>query len=309
MSLAAGYLVSGAPLWSQFLAPDETVKIPAPAEIPTQPQPQPAPQPAPVAQPAPQPQPVQVAPQPAMSQQMEAATYFADIAAYGREKNIILTWHLVSGRAIDKRIQIYRFTEEPRVIHDISRGILVAKLTGEINLFEDVPPARGTYYYAMFLETNRGLEPVAFTPSRNLVGPVLFGSNAIPMPQHTETRPAAPVTQYARPEFESREIDDNEEIAEVREEKPDRRRGINAVIRKTFMRGEYAEAVRALKPFLRNSSPRVRAKAMFYTGLARFRLEQYERALKYFEHPLTQKYYKRNAEFWVNRTSENISTP
>jgi hypothetical protein len=150
------------------------------------------------------------------------------------------------------------------------------------------------------------LEPVAFTPSRNLVGPVLFGSNAIPMPHHTDQRPTPPATHYARPEFESHEIEDGEEVSEVPEEKSDKRRGINAAIRKTFMRGEYAEAVRALKPFLRNSSPRVRAKAMFYTGLARFRLEQYDRALKYFEHPLTQKYYKRNAEFWVNRTSENL---
>lgn len=302
MSLVAGSLVMASPLWSQFLAPDETVKIPAPAEIPTQPQPQA--QPAPAAQP----QPVPVQPQPTLVHPGESSTYFADIAAYGREKNIILTWHLVSGRAIDKRIQIYRFSEEPRVIHDISRGTLVAKLTGEINLFEDVPPARGAYYYGIFLETSRGLEPAAFTPSRNLVGPVLFGSNAIPMPHRLENHPSAPATTHARPEFESREIDDNDEPAEVAEE-PEKRRGINAAIRRTFMRGEYAEAVRALRPFLRNSSPRVRAKAMFYTGLSRFRLEQYDRALKYFEHPLTQKYYKRNAEFWVNRTSENISTP
>lgn len=302
MSLSAGIVAFGSPAWSQFLTPEDTVKIPAPAEIPTQPQV--APQAAPVVQP--QPQPVQPAVQPTLVHPGESSTYFADIAAYGREKNIILTWHLVSGRAIDKRIQIYRFSEEPRVIHDISRGTLVAKLTGEINLFEDVPPARGTYYYGIFLETLRGLEPASFTPSRNMVGPVLFGSNAIPMPQHVENRPGTSVTQYTRPEFESREIDETEEAAEFPVQNADKSRGINGVIRKTFMRGEYAEAVRALKPFLRNSSARVRAKAMFYTGLSRFRLEQYERALKYFEHPLTQKYYKRNAEFWVNRTSENL---
>lgn len=292
-------------LAAQFLTPEETVKLPKPAEVPvapvapatpprTEPTPAPTqPNPAPAAMPAPQ----------------EADAYFADFAAYSREKNVILTWHLARGRTIERRIQIYRFTEEPRVIHDISRGTLIAKLSGEINLYEDQPPGKGVYYYAIFVESNRGLEPASFNNSRNMVGPVAFHASAqstLPAAAQ-ETAPTA--QKQPRPEFESEEIEDEEQPARLSESVDEEKkptRGINATIRRTFFRGEYQRAVRELRPFLRNPSARVRAKAMFYTGLSRYRLEQYERALKYFSHPLTKKFYLRNAEFWIRKTTENL---
>lgn len=274
------------PISAQFLTPEDTVKIPPPtAETPVPAAPQ-----VPAAMPS--------------SQPSSNDGYFADLAAYSRDRGVILTWHLMNGRAIDRRIQIYRFTEEPRVIHDISKGTLIAKLTGEINLYEDVPPARGLYYYAVFVESARGLEPSSFNPSRNMVGPVSYQTSG-----KTPAKPARdndlPATA-ARPEFSSTELDSLEGQPADVESDESSRRGINGVIRRTFLKGDYTGAVRGLKPFLRNKTPRVRAKAMFYIGLSRYRLEQYDRAIKYFEHPLTQKYYRRNAEFWINRTSENL---
>jgi tetratricopeptide (TPR) repeat protein len=287
-------------LSAQFLTPEETVKLPAPAEVPAAPAAPARPAAVQTSSAAPAPVPVST----------EADAYFADFAAYSREKNIILTWHLARGRSIERRIQIYRFNEEPRVLHDISRGTLIAKLSGEINLYEDLPPAKGTYYYAIFVESVRGLEPASFNMSRNLVGPVAFNStgvSAVTPPDNKEIAP--PPQKYARPEFESKEAEESEEAepaaTEVTAEEK-HARGINAVIRRTFFRGEYQQAVRELRPFLRNSSPRVRAKAMFYTGLARYRMGQYERALKYFDHPLTKKFYRRNAEFWISKTTENL---
>gem|GEM_PF-3423796 len=280
---AAAYL----PISAQFLTPEDTVKIPPPtyeAMPPAQPQPA-------VQQP--------VTPPPNNSE-----GFFADLAAYSRDRGVILTWHLMNGRAIDRRIQIYRFTEEPRVIHDISKGTLIAKLTGEINLYEDLPPARGMYYYAVFVESARGLEPASFNPSRNMVGPVSFqasGKASVKPPRDSDMPVSA-----ARPEFSSTDLDEAESRPAEVEPDESSSRGINGVIRRTFLKGDYTGAVRGLKPFLRNKTPRVRAKAMFYIGLSRYRLEQYERAIKYFEHPLTQKYYRRNAEFWINRTSENL---
>ncbi|MFO1526649.1 MAG: hypothetical protein U1F16_11835 [Turneriella sp.] len=281
-ALVSIVVLAATPVFAQFLTPDETVKMTPSTDT------SPAIAPAPV----PNPQTTQPA--------VPADGYFADLAAYGRDRNVILTWHLVHGRAIDKRIQIYRFTEEPRVIHDISRGTLIAKLSGEINLYEDQPPSRGTYYYAVFVETNRGLEPASFNSSRNLVGPVSFqsGGKAAIKPPRDDVQP-----QSSRPEFASEELDNTEFVPD---DDAQSRRGINSVIRRTFLKGDYDEAIRALKPFLRNKSARVRAKAMFYIGMSRYRLEQYDRAIKYFEHPLTKKYYRRNAEFWINRTSENL---
>ena len=299
MSLFALLLVLTSALSAQFLTPEETVKLPTPAEVPAappRPEPAPAPtqpNPAPAAMPAPQ----------------EADAYFSDFAAYSREKNVILTWHLARGRTIERRIQLYRFTEEPRVIHDISRGTLIAKLSGEINLYEDLPPGKGTYYYAIFVESVRGLEPASFNYSRNMVGPVAFHASAQSMLPAAAQEPAPKAQKQPRPEFESEEIEGEEQLARVTEsvdEEEKQKRGINAAIRRTFFRGEYQQAVRELRPFLRNSSARVRAKAMFYTGLSRYRLEQYDRALKYFSHPLTKKFYRRNAEFWIRKTTENL---
>jgi hypothetical protein len=305
MSLFALLVALTTGLSAQFLTPEETVKLPPPAEVPTSPS-----RPEPTPPPTPPPPPAQLNPAPApISPPQEADGYFADFAAYSREKNVILTWHLARGRTIERRIQLYRFTEEPRVIHDISRGTLIAKLSGEINIYEDVPPGKGTYYYAIFVESSRGLEPASFNISRNLVGPVVFQASAKPV-LPAAAQESEPVAQKKScPEFESEEVEDDEQPARVAKD-PDEAekhvRGINAVIRRTFFGGEYQRAVRELRPFLRNSSARVRAKAMFYTGLARYRLEQYDRALKYFSHPLTKKFYRRNAEFWIRKTTENL---
>lgn len=294
------------PLFAQFLTPEETVRIPVPAEVPVAPEVvRPAPPPVVETKPPPSPP-----PQSAVAPAVENDPYFADFAAYSREKSIILTWHLARGRSIERRIQLYRFTEEPKVIHDISRGTLIAKLSGEINLYEDVPPVKGTYYYAIFVESTRGLEPASFNIARNLVGPVAFQSESTPQPTRSvaETREVSQ-QQYQRPRFASEEVrshDDGEEESPPAVENPrPKQRGINAVIRSTFFRGDYSGAIRQLRPFLRNSSAKVRAKAMFYTGLSLYRLEQYERALKYFDHPLMKKFYRRNAEFWINKITEN----
>jgi hypothetical protein len=273
-------------LFAQFLTPEDSMRIPVPAA---------AAQSTPVTTPS-------TAPEPRVTTAHDNSI-FTDFAAYGREKNVILSWHLAHGREIEKRIQIYRFQDEPRVIHDISRGTLIAKMSGEINIYEDVPPVRGVYYYAIFVESTQGLEPGGFTASRNLVGPVSFQSQGS---QSIQTQ--KPVENYARPNFESQEIQgpDPEEKPEPERPTHSDDRGINHVIRKTFLKGNYSGAVRDLKPFFRNRSPKVRAKAIFYTGLARYRLEQYDRAIKYFEHPLAAKYYRRNADFWIKRTLENL---
>jgi len=286
------------PLSAQFLSPDAPSRMPQPAEVPVAPVTPVTPQRSQTAA-------IEIMPPVA---RLPTDASFADIAAYAREKNIILTWHIVSGRTMDKRIQVYRFTEEPRVLNDISRGTLIAKLTGDINLYEDIPPVRGVYYYAVFMESIRGLEPAGFTPARNVVGPVAFQSSPATNVDRAQPLAMPDATAFARPDFATPEID--REPIEIDSEQPlqprDDSRGINSAIRRTYLRGDYRGSVRALKPFLRNSSPRVRAKALFYTGLARYRLEQYDRAAKYFEHPLTRKYYRRNAEFWLERTAENL---
>lgn len=289
------------PLHAQYLNPDQTVKISTPAEVPVAPQT--------VSKPAPVPSetkpPVIVALPPADE------TYFTDFAAYSRERNIILVWHLVAGRGMNRRIQIYRFVDEPRVIHDISKGTLIAKLSADINLFEDVPPEKGAYYYAIFVETGQGLNPMGFLSARNLVGPIMFQTARqpeAPSPALSSEKQSA-YKNNSTPtmeQFESEEIDEEDSPPPKRKHTHESPRAINSVIRRTFLQGDYPGAFKALQPFLRSTTAQVRAKAVFYMGLSLYRMGEYDRALKYFSHPLTKKYYRTNAEFWIKKTNENL---
>ncbi|MCS6971715.1 MAG: hypothetical protein N2Z22_11280 [Turneriella sp.] len=306
------FLCAGRLLRAQFLHPEEATPLPPP-EPPALPAVAPPPPPPPPPQPAPTAAPVQaITPPPVAAPPAppDSDFYFADFAAYSRERNIILTWHLARGRSADRRIQIYRFTEEPKIIHDLARGTLVAKLSGDINIYEDVPPGRGTYYYAIFVESARGLEPASFNIARNLVGPIAFQPVAYSQPTVNVEPAPRPAEPAKAKHFESQEIkagtEDNGDIEEPKIPRKKRHAEINTVIRETFLQGRYRAAVRELRPFLRDSSPRVRAKAIFYSGLALYHLEEYKRALRYFEHPLTQKYYHANAEFWIEKITENM---
>lgn len=292
--------VLSVPLHAQYLNPDQTVKI-LPAEVPVAPQT--------VTQPAPAP--AETKPSVVVALQPVEETYFTDFAAYSRERNIILVWHLVAGRGMNRRIQIYRFVDEPRVIHDISRGTLIAKLSADINLFEDVPPEKGAYYYAIFVETGKGLNPMGFLSARNLVGPIMFQTARQP-----ET-PSPALSSEKQPEyknnfhqsteqFESEEIDEEDFPSPKRKHTHHSPRAINSVIRRTFLQGDYPGAFKALQSFLRSPTATVRAKAVFYMGLSLFRMGEYDRALKYFSHSLTKKYYRTNAEFWIKKTNENL---
>ena len=312
-------------LYAQFLPPDD---IPLPNLSPEVPKP---PEAAPVAPPPPPPPPPPVAqpPQatvyPPVSQPPDSL--FHDFAAYSRPKNNILTWHLQGGRLIERRVQIYRFTEVPRVIHDISKGILIAKLTGEVNIYEDVPPTNGIYYYSIFVETPKGLEPSEFIFSRNLVGPVSFVTGA-PVEKPAEvktTRPHYTPTSeslFARSEYEDRDIMTDEHEPDFETDlkiepkpipkpqvKPDETRGINRIIKKTYFRKDYETCIEKLKPFLKNTDVAVRAKSMFYIGLSYYHLEKYSKAQKYFNHALVRKAYARHSRFWLKQTQENLREP
>jgi hypothetical protein len=170
------------------------------------------------------------------------------------------------------------------------------------------PRRVATYYYAIFLETGRGSNLVRLMP--HATSWALHSIRPVRIYPRNKTKTL--ICKSGRtivPQFESNEVDSSEASDEEEGPRAGREpseRGINNVIRRTFLAGDFAGAVRDLKPFFRNSAPKVRAKAMFYTGMSRFRLGQYERAMRYFEHPLTRKYYRRNAEFWINRTQENL---
>ncbi|MBV6493253.1 MAG: hypothetical protein LDLANPLL_01269 [Turneriella sp.] len=276
------------PIFSQYLTPESTLR-----EVPPK-----APEPIPEEKPKNPTPPPTVIPRVEPIVQVPYEGQFIDFAAYAREKNIILTWHFLTGRTKDFRVQVYRFTQEPRVIHDISQGVLIAKLTGDINIYEDVPAQKGAYYYAIFVETPRGLEPGSFTPARNLVGPIYFRANEVENPlSQNIPKPPPNVTDDSlvgtQNDYDSESVEDYDA------------QSINLVLRKTYLRGKHKATLRALRPYLHSQNQRVKAKAIFYTGLAYYRLGQSERAIKYFEHPLTQKYYRRNAEFWLNQVMEN----
>ena len=83
---------------------------------------------------------------------------------------------------------------------------------------------------------------------------------------------------------------------------------LNRAIASTYRRDNYADAIQDLRPYHLNKEldRHIRARALFYTGLAMYRLQRYRRSIEYFINALVQESYPERAEFWYNRALEKI---
>lgn len=227
---------------------------------------------------------------------------FSDFLALVRSDSVILAWKIAANVNPSHRLHLYRFDRQPRSLGDIPDGELIAKLDSDQVIFEDIPPRRGIYYYAIFLQTPRGLTPATLDLGRNLTGAIAFSAN--------EKRRIEPSLD------EDKEENEIEEEFEVEKEKtkPTKQeqnvnwgnQRINSVIRATYLQSQYQEAITQLAPFTRSADSKVAAKALFYTGLAHYQLRNYTRALDYFVHPKVVNAYGNTARFWYRKTLEHL---
>ena len=81
---------------------------------------------------------------------------------------------------------------------------------------------------------------------------------------------------------------------------------INAIIRSTYLKGNYHRTIAGLQNYKSSPNEKLRAKALFYTGLSHYKLRNYDEAIQYFVNPLVMRAYKKSANFWYKRTLGKI---
>ncbi|MCG6169505.1 hypothetical protein LFX25_16835 [Leptospira sp. FAT2] len=83
---------------------------------------------------------------------------------------------------------------------------------------------------------------------------------------------------------------------------------LDKILRKTYWKKEYSEAIYELKPYTGNgNSADVRGKAKFFTGLSHYKQGKYKEALKYFINKDSKFYNAERSEFWSKRCLSRIS--
>ena len=81
---------------------------------------------------------------------------------------------------------------------------------------------------------------------------------------------------------------------------------INRIIRSTYLKGNYHRTITGLQNYKSSPDEKLRAKALFYTGLSHYKLHNYDEAIQYFVNPLVMRAYKKSANFWYKRTLGKI---
>ena len=76
----------------------------------------------------------------------------------------------------------------------------------------------------------------------------------------------------------------------------------------SYERGNYKRAVKLLYTFWqnRNNTDKIRAKALFYSGLSYYHLKRYDVAVQHFIHPLVSKFFPRNSKEWYKNSIDAL---
>ncbi|MDH5719802.1 MAG: tetratricopeptide repeat protein [Spirochaetia bacterium] len=232
---------------------------------------------------------------------------FANIRAIPRRDMILIAWRLSKNFQTSQRstkIRIYRFDRRPMALRDIIEGTMVGRLPLHESIFEDLPLQKGNYYYALFVETPKGLVPNDFIFGENLIGPASFSRSSEEIEpsleggkEYNENRqisgrkPQKPKKEYPQKTKPAEEFSSDE---------------INRTIQESYLKADYEDAIFRLSKFEKSNSHEIRAKALFYLGLSHYQLSKYEKALEYMVHPLVVEAYKDRATFWYKRILEHI---
>lgn len=239
-------------------------------------------------------------PREVLKKEEAAPKYFENFTAQSEKHAVFLSWK-AKNLPPKRQIFLYRLFKEPKSLADLAQGELIARLGGELEMYEDLPPSRGIYYYAIFGQSeNGGLLPDTLEARHNLVGPIYF--------EKLERTQKEPVVEIPTEEKEeSATLEPKAEPKDVKKQpSPRSLQDIETVVRKYYQKGQYERTIEELEPFTKNADPQSAARALFYTGLCYFKLGNYRRAIDFFIHPKVQKTYGKQAKFWYEQSLEKL---
>lgn len=205
-------------------------------------------------------------------------------------------------------------------------GVFIQEIPHSVEQYEDRNLAPGKYYYAIIVERG-GYQDKEMHPGKNYIPfPVIVSDGEkqgriekdkkpprVDRPEiSTEPeRVTTPTTQEPAQTIQTPEPGVSEEGKPPIFKDDDLRANmdrLNRILAATFTKNRYIEAVQELEPFIADEEvpPRVRARAMFYAGMANFNLKRYEEAMRYFADGLLIAEYPDRANFWYRRTLEKL---
>ncbi|MCB1174491.1 MAG: hypothetical protein KDK39_13050 [Leptospiraceae bacterium] len=216
----------------------------------------------------------------------------------GGQGRVRLTWGFNNldklDPAADWHVLLYRSSRPIRATKNLQE---TADFIEEFSLEEaeylDQNLAVGKYYYALVLDQAGVLDSTLIVGRNLLRSPVVIKSKDNPsnndqdhvqVDNNTKPQPHQPAVRR----FSMAEL--------------------NKVLARTWHQKKYSAALREIAPFVQNPStdPRVKSRALLYTGLSWYELGRYRAALEYFLDPRTRRYYPERSRFWYDRTIEKI---
>ena len=209
------------------------------------------------------------------------------------ERDIVVSWEADVPTGAIAKVRLYRALEPLQTLQEVEeRGILVRSLDPALGVLRDTGLKAGLYYYAALLEVNGKLQDRMLLGRNYLAQGVRVG----PVPGKKE----GPDPGLKKEPTKTDTGTVPSELALLRE--------LDGVLRRTYGRRRYAAAVRELHSFGRDRRypGRVRAKAMFYTGLAYYRMGRHRDSIEYFLNFRVQDEYPRRSRFYYRRALERL---
>ena len=208
------------------------------------------------------------------------------------ERDIVVSWEadIPAGTAV--KLRLFRSAEPLQTVRQVEeRGIFVEETEAGQGVFRDSNLEPGRYYYAALLVVGGRVQ------SR-----MLLGRNFLAQGLHILARPEKKESPESFKKEPSR-TDIEKVPAEL-----ELLRQLDTVLRRTFGKGRYGAAARELHAFGANRRypGRIRAKAIFYTGLAYYRMGRYRESVEFFLNFRVQDEYPRRSRFYYRRALERL---
>ncbi|TGK01445.1 hypothetical protein EHQ53_07865 [Leptospira langatensis] len=183
------------------------------------------------------------------------------------------------------------------------------KKLGEIahpdtNVMIRMKPSEGTVYFGVTVK--RGdVEDFTLTLDQSFVA---IGINPGPdQNNQQDTAEPEPTKEDSKPKEEEPKTVQNEEKAPVLVQKDEgSEEEMDRILKSTFWKDDYAEAIRQLGPYSGSGDNSLRGKAKFYLGMSYYRKGEYNKALKYFVQKDTKAYNPERTEFWTKQCLSRI---
>lgn len=220
----------------------------------------------------------------------ETIPKIAYFRAEGREGAVKLTFELEKSKRKDIRLIIYRSDKPLRNMNEVKAGgLVVAELDRTETEYHDTGVPAGRAYYALLIEAGGKVQEKMIEGKNFPREPVVVRSSETIIKEEPD--------KPKKEETGKDEIVGDKKLTDL-----------NRVLANTYWQKRYADTIREMAAFTGTgaASDPVKAKALFYTGLAYYHLRDFDRAVPFFLNGLVQREFPERSRFWYRRAVERV---